>query len=598
MPAARTDAAARALLAPTTSSGPCPATNTIAGRYEGADAVIGLLRPPARPRRADVPPASRARSCTGDGDHVRRAHRRHARLIDGAEHRWSTVGLYRFRGERSCAACWLLAARPGGRSTWISAAPSGLDPLPSAPCANIRSCAGTSQQIEQDDAGPPPGPRAHSGGPPLRRAGGAGHALLRGPHQVGAEPHPGRTPACRSTGRSTRTEAARHACSYCFARPTHEYLDLNAGRGLRAGDRRQGQRAGGAAGRAGAAVVDGGARWRSGRTRTRTSGSRGATSSCAAIWEALRDVAQPVLHPHEVAAAAARPRPAEARSPRWRRSARACRCRRWTRRRGGRRSRTRRTRGRGWRRWRSSTARASRPGILIAPLMPGINDAPEQVARIVELATRPGRRRSAATRCSCAASVREVFFDWLREHRPDLVERYEKLYARGAYLQLADRRKIERGAGAPWAGWSLRASARATAARRAAGRRRTTRRGADGARRRRRRRRRGRRPRRSACSEPAVIGESVSSGAARDWQSKPPSSETGASGLRHDASLHPTHVAPRARNLTLQTAQRARRAKWELAAIVPLLGLTLFAYVERERIFGLGRAGPRRGRRS
>jgi small conductance mechanosensitive channel len=47
------------------------------------------------------------------------------------------------------------------------------------------------------------------------------------------------------------------------------------------------------------------------------------------------------------------------------------------------------------------------------------------------------------------------------------------------------------------------------------------------------------------------------------------------------------HVAPRARTLTLQTAQRARRAKWELAAIVPLLALTIAAYVERERIFGV-----------
>jgi small conductance mechanosensitive channel len=42
-----------------------------------------------------------------------------------------------------------------------------------------------------------------------------------------------------------------------------------------------------------------------------------------------------------------------------------------------------------------------------------------------------------------------------------------------------------------------------------------------------------------------------------------------------------------ARSLTLQTAQRARRAKWELALLVPLFGLTLAAYVERERIFGV-----------
>ena len=42
-------------------------------------------------------------------------------------------------------------------------------------------------------------------------------------------------------------------------------------------------------------------------------------------------------------------------------------------------------------------------GILIAPLMPGINDGPGQVEKIVELPRRRGRPRSAARRCSCAA---------------------------------------------------------------------------------------------------------------------------------------------------------------------------------------------------
>ena len=51
--------------------------------------------------------------------------------------------------------------------------------------------------------------------------------------------------------------------------------------------------------------------------------------------------------------------------------------------------------------------------------------------------------------------------------------------------------------------------------------------------------------------------------------------------------LHRPHVAPKARSLTLQTAQRARRAKWELAALVPLFLLTVAAYLERERIFGV-----------
>ena len=51
--------------------------------------------------------------------------------------------------------------------------------------------------------------------------------------------------------------------------------------------------------------------------------------------------------------------------------------------------------------------------------------------------------------------------------------------------------------------------------------------------------------------------------------------------------IHRPHVAPKARTLTLQTAKKARRAKWELLAIVPLFALTLVAYVERESIFGV-----------
>ena len=89
-------------------------------------------------------------------------------------------------------------------------------------------------------------------------------------------------------------------------------------------------------------------------------------------------------------------------------------------------------------------------GILIAPLMPGINDAPEQVAKIVELATEAGATSIGGQTLFLRGSVRKVFFDWLREHRPDLLPRYEELYRRGAYLPEAQRREIERAAGAPW----------------------------------------------------------------------------------------------------------------------------------------------------
>lgn len=45
--------------------------------------------------------------------------------------------------------------------------------------------------------------------------------------------------------------------------------------------------------------------------------------------------------------------------------------------------------------------------------------------------------------------------------------------------------------------------------------------------------------------------------------------------------------AARARQLTWQTAQRAKRAKWELAVVVPLIVATVLAYLHREDLFGV-----------
>ena len=60
-------------------------------------------------------------------------------------------------------------------------------------------------------------------------------------------------------------------------------------------------------------------------------------------------------------------------------------------------------------------------GVLMAPLMPGINDAPEQVEKIVELATEANATYIGGQTLFLRGSVRDIFFEWLREHRPDLV---------------------------------------------------------------------------------------------------------------------------------------------------------------------------------
>jgi DNA repair photolyase len=82
--------------------------------------------------------------------------------------------------------------------------------------------------------------------------------------------------------------------------------------------------------------------------------------------------------------------------------------------------------------------------VLIAPLMPGINDSPEQVERILELAADAGARNVTPIGLHLRGEVREIFFDWLRQYRPDLLDRYEELYRRGAYLPREERKRLAR----------------------------------------------------------------------------------------------------------------------------------------------------------
>src|SRR3954453_5072149 len=89
-------------------------------------------------------------------------------------------------------------------------------------------------------------------------------------------------------------------------------------------------------------------------------------------------------------------------------------------------------------------------GVLVAPMMPGINDAPEHVERIVELATEANATYIGGQTLFLRGAVRDIFFGGLREHRPDLVERYERLYSKSGYLSAAEPHRIEGAAGAPW----------------------------------------------------------------------------------------------------------------------------------------------------
>jgi DNA repair photolyase len=83
-------------------------------------------------------------------------------------------------------------------------------------------------------------------------------------------------------------------------------------------------------------------------------------------------------------------------------------------------------------------------GVLIAPLMPGINDSPAQVEKLLDLVTEAGASSVSAIALHLRGEVRQVFMGWLREQRPDLVERYERLYRRGAYAPQEERKRLSR----------------------------------------------------------------------------------------------------------------------------------------------------------
>jgi DNA repair photolyase len=82
-------------------------------------------------------------------------------------------------------------------------------------------------------------------------------------------------------------------------------------------------------------------------------------------------------------------------------------------------------------------------GVLIAPLMPGINDSPEEVAEIVRLADDAGATTVGSVALHLRGEVKDVFFAWLEERRPELLERYKELYAKGAYAPSEERKRLQ-----------------------------------------------------------------------------------------------------------------------------------------------------------
>jgi len=231
-----------------------------------------------------------------------------------------------------------------------------------------------------------------------------------------------------------------HACRYCFARPTHTYLDFDAGRDfeheivvkVNAPERLRAELARPS--------------WRGEHVALGTNTdpyqwAEGRYRLMPGIWEAMRDHANPcsvltksplllrdlelmrqIAARTEFSAALSVPtleerawRATEPHTPHPRARLEAV---------------------------AELTRAGIRTGVLVAPLMPGVNDSPAQVEEILRLAGEAGAAYVTGIALHLRGDVRRLWFEWLAEHRPDLLERYRELYRRGAYAPADERRRL------------------------------------------------------------------------------------------------------------------------------------------------------------
>ena len=81
-------------------------------------------------------------------------------------------------------------------------------------------------------------------------------------------------------------------------------------------------------------------------------------------------------------------------------------------------------------------------GIMLAPIMPGLNDDREQLSALIDAAVGTGATHVTPIVLHLRPKVREVFWPWLTEHHPELIERYAALY-RGSQAAAAYRDDIQ-----------------------------------------------------------------------------------------------------------------------------------------------------------
>jgi DNA repair photolyase len=82
-------------------------------------------------------------------------------------------------------------------------------------------------------------------------------------------------------------------------------------------------------------------------------------------------------------------------------------------------------------------------GVLVAPVLPGLSDSEAQLTEVVEACAAAGAVSVNAVALHLRGTVRGHYFDWLASARPDLVRLHRGRFRRGAYQEDDERQRVE-----------------------------------------------------------------------------------------------------------------------------------------------------------
>ncbi len=82
-------------------------------------------------------------------------------------------------------------------------------------------------------------------------------------------------------------------------------------------------------------------------------------------------------------------------------------------------------------------------GVLVAPVLPGLSDSEEQLTEVVEACAAAGAVSISGVALHLRGTVRGHYFDWLERERPDLVRMHRERFRRGGYQADEERQRVE-----------------------------------------------------------------------------------------------------------------------------------------------------------